>query len=143
MQGLDSGCPKGPTDVKDIRAAREALRKVVELCHGTGNEQSDLRAAQPTEKLRCHDRNELRPEKFQHGPIEGTQKRLAQAILLKGTKDVRTLNQFADDSIWFVRIHRTLYRAWFLHKDKYDEVKKTSGQTLAETQQISPADVAH
>lgn len=64
------------------------------------------------------------PPKYIHGPIVGTQKKLAEYILTAGTKDPRQLRHLANKRIWFRQINRTAYEAFFADEHQFNAAKR-------------------
>jgi hypothetical protein len=71
-----------------------------------------------------HEMDERRPPLFQYGPLAGTQKELAKWILARGTNDPRQLEHHADRAIWFQRVTRTMYNAYFFSQELYERAAK-------------------
>ncbi len=80
----------------------------------------------PKGVLPYHRLDEERPTRFAYGPLTGNQKELTRWIIgaKPGEEDPRNLRDLADTSIYFERVLRTRYNAYFTICDLYKQAKK-------------------
>lgn len=72
----------------------------------------------------CHSVTEEPPSVYAHGPLEGSQKKLACALYVDGKDDFRRLRQRAESKgIWVRMLHKRLYQVWFRTEVDFQKVK--------------------
>lgn len=73
----------------------------------------------------CHAASETRPSEYQHGPLTGNQKQLAQWIT--GKNDRRRLHAYCQTgAIWVRRLNYRKYEAWFRNERRFEAANRFS-----------------